>query len=354
MVFMEKKKNYLLYSLGIFFSSILMIFVFVLLQNSITIFIVSILIAFILKPLVDFLEKNKIPRAISVRLIFALLALILFASLYFLVPQLLNQLKELADNFSDEKINLTLRKIENEFQQHFPFLAPINLSSQIAEIIHKFIKGITNNISQIFYNIFSFVTVLVIIPFITFFLLKDSVKLREGIISLFPKKYFKFAQNVVTKIVIQLSRYVRGWILDAAIVGFLVTIGLSILGINNFISIGFIAGVGHLIPYFGPIIGGISALIISLIQFGNLSMLPALVILFVIIYSIDNGFIQPHIFSKNTDLHPIVIIFLILAGGEILGVIGMLIAVPIATVLKSAMIEILSELEKIKSSKMKN
>lgn len=349
MVLMEKKKNYMLLGLVIFLLAVLVIFIFYLLQNSLTIFIVSILIAFIFKPIVDFLEKRKIPRALSVFIIFALIAIILFGSLYFLIPQLISQFKELAENFNDERINLSLGQIENELKLRFPFLAPINLSSQIAEIFHKFLKGITNNFSQIFYNIFSFTAVLVIIPFITFFLLKDSNKLTKGILSFFPKKYYNSAQNVLTKIILQLSRYVRGWILDAAIVGTLVAIGLSILGINNFISIGFIAGIGHLIPYLGPIIGGIPAIIISLIQFGNFSMLPALVILFAIIYSVDNGFIQPNIFSKNTDLHPVVIIFLILAGGEILGVIGMLIAVPITTVLKSAVKEILIELEKLKS-----
>jgi predicted PurR-regulated permease PerM len=117
-------------------------------------------------------------------------------------------------------------------------------------------------------------------------------------------------------------------------------VGLSLLGINNAASIGFIAGVGHLIPYFGPIIGGIPAIAISIIQFGDFSMLPNIVIMFLIIYTIDNGFIQPNVFSKGTDLHPLVIILLILIGSELLGVFGMLLAVPTATVLKTAAREI--------------
>lgn len=174
----------------------------------------------------------------------------------------------------------------------------------------------------------------------TFFILKDSQRLLHGIINFVPNKYFEVSYNVLTKISIQLSRYVRGWILDAALVGILAGIGLALLGINNAVSIGFIAGAGHLIPYFGPVIGGLPAIIITILQFGDLSMLPSVLILFTVIYTFDNGFIQPNIISKSTDMHPLVIILLILIGSETLGVLGMLLAVPIATVAKTAVKEI--------------
>jgi predicted PurR-regulated permease PerM len=155
-----------------------------------------------------------------------------------------------------------------------------------------------------------------------------------------PNRYFEVSYWVIRKISIQLGRFVRGWILDAFLVGFLSALGLSILGINNSVSIGVIAGIGHLIPYFGPIIGGIPAIIISVVQFGDLSMLPSIIIMFLIIYTIDNGFIQPNVFSKSTDFHPIVIIVLIIAGSSLMGVIGMLLAIPTATVVKTAAKEI--------------
>jgi predicted PurR-regulated permease PerM len=94
--------------------------------------------------------------------------------------------------------------------------------------------------------------------------------------------------------------------------------------------------VGHLIPYFGPLIGGLPAIIISLLQFGNFSMLPEIIIMFVIIYSVDNGYFQPNIFSKSTDIHPLLIILLILMGSQVFGILGMLLAVPAATVVKTA------------------
>lgn len=333
---MENKKNYF----WLILVAIVAIVLIYLLINSIIIFVTSILIAFIFKPIVDFLEKNKIPRFLSVIIIYLLFFMLLFLSLYILIPNVINQFEALIENLSEEKIRLTLSQVENEILNKFPFLKNVEFSKQIAVITNNFLKSISENISKLFLNLFSFIAILFIIPFITFFLLKDSKNLVSGFLKLFPQKYYYIAEYVTSKTTIQLSRYVRGWILDATIVGLLIGIGLKILGINNSISIGFIAGLGHLIPYFGPIIGGIPALIISLIQFGNFSMLLPLIIMFTIVYTFDNGFIQPKIFSKSTDIHPVVIIFLILAGSELLGLFGMLIAVPTATIIKTVIKEI--------------
>jgi predicted PurR-regulated permease PerM len=174
----------------------------------------------------------------------------------------------------------------------------------------------------------------------TFFLLKDDIRIIKGILNILPNKYMEMSYYIMQQIIFQLSRFVRGWILDALFVGLLSILGLTILGIDNSISIGAIAGIGHLIPYFGPVLGGLPAIIISVIQFGDFSMLPSISLMFVIIYSIDNGFIQPNVFSKATDLHPLAIIILILIGSQLLGIIGMLLAVPTATIIKTAAKEI--------------
>lgn len=341
---MEKKKN--IYWVSFFVGIIILILLaFTFIKNSLIILIASVLISFIFKPVVDYFEKKKIPRGLTVLFIFLITIFLLFLSLYFIVPELISQTNRLLQNLSEEKINLLLTKIDENLISKFPFATQLDIKNQFAKFFSEFFFGITNNISNLFMNLFSLVAVLFIVPFITFFLLKDSKILVEELINLAPKKYLELTRYVVSKTTHQLSRYVRGWILDAFIVGSLIATGLSILGINNSISIGFIAGVGHLIPYFGPIIGGLPALIISLFQYGNFTMLPALIILFTIVYSFDNGFIQPKIFSKSTDLHPVVIIFLILVGNELLGLLGILIAIPSTTVIKTIIKEIKNGLE---------
>ncbi len=336
---MEKKKFFLW--VGFIVGLItLIILSFIFIKNSLIILISSVLISFIFKPVVDFFEKKKIPRSVSVLIIFFICSLLLFVSLYLLIPQLIVQTNHLLENLTEEKIKLILTSLEESIISKFPFLNKVDLTNQFAKFLSDFFINISNNLSKLVTNLFSFFAVLFIIPFLTFFLLKDSKLMVEEIINLSPSKYSELTKYVVSKTTHQLSRYVRGWILDAFIVGSLIAIGLTILGINNSISIGFIAGLGHLIPYFGPVIGGLPALIISLFQYGDFSMLPALIILFAVVYTFDNGIIQPKIFSKSTDLHPVVIIFLILIGNELLGLLGMLIAIPATTVIKTIIKEV--------------
>jgi len=301
---------------------------------------ISILISMIFNPIVDFFEKRRVPRIIAVLSIFTLTGIFLFSLVSILLPKLVNQFEAIANSINNESIKLSLTQFEQSIKARFPFLSAVNLTERISNLFNSAILSWINNLSSIVQGVFTFLAVIVIIPFVTFFIMKDNQALLNGLIKLVPNKYFEVSYNVLTKISIQLSRYVRGWILDAAIVGILAGVGLALLGINNSISIGFIAGAGHLIPYFGPIIGGLPAIIITIIQFGDLSMLPSVLILFTVIYTFDNGFIQPNIISKSTDMHPLVIILLILAGSKTLGIIGMLLAVPIATIIKTAVKEI--------------
>jgi predicted PurR-regulated permease PerM len=140
---------------------------------------------------------------------------------------------------------------------------------------------------------------------------------------------------VIKKITFQLSRYVRAWIFDASFVGCTMGIGLYFIGIDNALPLGVIAGFGHLVPYFGPVIGGIPAILISLIQYGDFSRVPYIVFLVLATYAFDNGIVQPFVFSKSLDIHPVIIILLIIAGGQLFGIIGMLLAIPTATVIKT-------------------
>jgi predicted PurR-regulated permease PerM len=111
--------------------------------------------------------------------------------------------------------------------------------------------------------------------------------------------------------------------------------GFYFAGIPNALPLGVIAGIGHLIPYFGPVIGGVPAIIVSIVQYGDLSQVPVILLVLLITYSLDNGFVQPYVFGKSVDMHPIVIIILIISGGTLFGLMGMLLAVPVATVIKT-------------------
>ena len=333
---LKKSKTYLLISL----SFCLLVFLSFLFGNILAMLAVSILVSLIFNPIVDFLERRGLSRLFSVLTVFVLVGLLIAGSFSFLSPRIVNQFNNLSATLTQKNLQLFFQQFEKSLKATFPFLNSINIVEKFTNFSQSIIFSWVNNLSNIVYSIVTIITVLVIVPFMTFFLLKDNKHLMRGIINIMPNKYFEVSYSVISKISVQLGRFVRGWIFDAFLVGLLSGIGLTILGINNAVSIGFVAGVGHLIPYFGPIIGGVPAIIISLIQFGNFSMLPSIIVMFLCVYAIDNGIIQPNIFSKATDIHPLGIIILIVAGSQLLGVLGMLLAVPIATVVKTASREI--------------
>jgi len=301
---------------------------------------ISVLVSMIFNPVVTFLEKKGVPRWFAALFVFASGAFLMFLFLSFLIPKLTGQLDTISKTISQENVNKVVKNIETTIRPYIPFVKPGEISEQIRQFITSQFTQSFSHLNEILSSIMSIVAIAVIVPFMTFFLLKDNKRIVRGVVNIMPNKYFEMSYWVIRQIATQLGKFVRGWIFDAFIVGVLSSIGLSILGIDNAISIGMIAGLGHLIPYFGPVIGGIPAIIISIIQFGDFSMLPSILIMFIIIYTIDNGFIQPNIYSKSTDLHPLAIIILIIIGSELIGIAGMLLAVPIATVMKTAAKEI--------------
>lgn len=302
--------------------------------------IISLLIAFIFNPAVTFLENRGLKRFIAVLIVFIFIGVLVVFGISVLIPKIIHQFNLLANLITKENINKLIVQIQEGISDYLPFIDASDFAVKTEEFISTFFLTSVNNFTQIVGGIVSALAIIIIVPFITFFLLKDNKKIVIGIVNIMPNKYFEFSHTVIDKISKQLGKYVRGWILDAFLVGLLSGIGLWILGIQNSATIGLIAGIGHLIPYFGPLIGGLPAILISLVQFGDLSKLPEILIMFTIIYSLDSGYMQPNIFSKTTDFHPLIIILLILMGGQLLGILGMLLAVPTATVIRTAAKEI--------------
>lgn len=300
---------------------------------------ISILLAMIFNPLVHYLHYKGLPKSGAVFIVFLISAFFIFIGLYYLIPKITGQIQAISQAISKNKIDSVMTQIEEFAKNSIPLIDAEGFAEKISQFFSNTLFNSFNNISNILSSIVSILAILVIVPFITFFLLKDNTKIIKGIINILPNRYFEMVFMVIYKIRVQLGRYVRSWLLDALLVGLLSGIGLTILGIKNSFTIGLIAALGHLIPYFGPIVGGVPAIIISVVQFGNLSMLPSIIIMFLIVYAIDNGIIQPNVFSKSTDMHPLMIIILIIAGSKIMGMVGMLLAVPAATVVKTAVRE---------------
>lgn len=301
---------------------------------------ISLLLAFIFNPFVTFFENRGLSRTLSVAIVIVTTLVLVTLGLSLLIPALSDQMNTLTESIRHANIKQMVNETDRKVVRFVPFLRPGAVSTRFEGLMSSMLTDVLNSLTVFVSNLLSLVAVLVIVPFITFFLLKDNKRIIKGIINIMPNKYFEMSFTVIRQVSIQLGRFVRGWIFDAFMVGLMSGIGLSVLGINNAIPIGIVAGVGHLIPYFGPIVGGVPAILISIAQFGDFSMAPKIVIMFLAIYTIDNGLIQPNVFSRSVDMHPIIIIVLIVAGSQLMGLMGMLLAVPAATVVRTAAKEI--------------
>lgn len=289
-----------------------------------------VLIALVLNPVVDFIQSLGISRSISILIVYALIFLAGYLAFQLVVPGIVEQGSSLQQSFKEFQVSEKLKSVEKWIEKNVPYLK----KGDVGKELENYVKSSFSKAEDIVSDVVSTILFIIIVPFITFFILRDRRALKNSIISLVPNRYFEMTVNIVDKVEKQLSTYVRAWLIDAFLLGLLTFAGLSILGIKDAIIIGLVAGTGHLIPYAGPIIGGIPAILISIIQYGDFSMVLPIVIMFTIIYVIDSSVIQPYLFSKGAEMNPIVIIALILIGNHILGAFGALIAIPVATILK--------------------
>lgn len=323
-----------------------------LLSDMLVVLAVSFLLALIFDPFVTLIERKGINRLLSSLIIFAVFFFIIYLIFSFLVPSFIQQMRQLIEKV---KVYLTftqIRKIGTEVQKTIPLIKSNDLQERITRYISVQVENSFYYFSTLFSTLLSTIAILVIVPFITFFLVKDNKKIVRGMLNIVPNKYFEMSYYVIKKVAYQLSRYVRAWIFDASFVGCTMGIGLYFIGIDNALSLGVIAGFGHLVPYFGPVIGGIPAILISLIQYGDFSRVPYIIFLVLATYAFDNGIVQPFVFSKSLDIHPVIIILLIIAGGQLFGIIGMLLAIPTATVIKTFTKEIYFAFSNYKIAKL--
>lgn len=320
----------------------------------ITIYIIltiSILIALMLKPFVYLLEKQKISRALSALIVFISFILIIYLSLSFLVPQLISQMNQLVNSLKNVSLNQEIILFEKKIIKVLPFINEGDISSRVENFFKDQIIYSLNHLINYVNSLVSVVAFIVIIPFLTFYILKDSIKIKRELVHIFPNKYFEPAYWIIKRVSDKLSKFVTGWIFDATFVGVTIGLGFYFIGVDYSLPLGVIAGIGHLIPYLGPAIGGIPAIIISVLQTGSFSAVPLIIFIVAIVYTLDNGFVQPYIFSKSVDMHPLVIILLIVSGGQLFGFFGMLFAIPVSTVIKTTISEIYFVIKNFKLAK---
>lgn len=323
-------------------------------QNIVTYILVSSVLSLIGSPIIHYLSKLRIgkfsiPKSLSAGLTLLIFWLIFIAFFRYFVPLLALEAQKLSQIDVAQVLHAVkepLTKIDDFVNRtglngSQPFSLFDILSSKISSVINiglftDIFSSIAGTLGNIFIALFS-------ISFITFFFLKDEGLFNEGVILFVPTRHEEAARRVLSSTKQLLMRYFVG--ISAQITGIiiLVTIGLLIAGIEfkTCLVIALFAGVINVIPYIGPLIGTIFALVIGLaskvdmIYAGHFgALLVYILIVFAITHLIDNIVFQPVIFSNSVKAHPLEIFLVILIAGHIGGITGMLVAIPGYTVIR--------------------
>ncbi len=334
-------------------------------QDIIAYFIIAGVVSLIGQPLVDLFDRveikgRKMPKALSA--VFAIISifLVLFAVLGLFIPVVVKEAELLAKMDTNE-VMAALQKPMDRLEAFINQFQGVGNEIVLEDYIKENLMSLVNvaDITSLANSFFSiagniFVTLFAVV-FISFFFLKDKDMFKNLILILSPTEYEDSVRRILHESKRLLSRYFIGIMIQVSIIVTLVTIGMSILGVENAILIGFIAGLFNIIPYVGPIAGAAVGMLIGITTnvstadfTGILPLLGKMSIVYAAVQALDNLVMQPLIFSKSVKAHPIEIFVVILIAGNLGGVAGMIVAIPVYTILRIVLREFFAEFKIVK------
>jgi len=295
-------------------------------REIIGIIFVAIILTSAFDPWVDWLQKYKIPRGISILMIYVILIGLLSLIVVMMVPPISEQLSQLAKNFPMyyEKLMTSFAQYTNSAEQPTLPEALQSLSTNLGETT----KSVFSTVTGIFGGLISFIIVLVIV----FYMTVEEKLLKKFINTLTPANNRKYISDLIDRIQIKLGMWLRGQLALMLVVGILTYVGLTILGVKYALLLALIAGVLEIIPTIGPTIATIPAVIVG---FSDSFFKVILIVgMYIIVQQLENHLIVPKIMQKAVGLNPIIVIIAVLIGAKLGGVVGALMAVPVAAIIE--------------------
>lgn len=296
--------------------------------------VIAIMLAYVLNPLVGLIvQRTGLPRIAAVALLYLILVLLLALLLILLVPSLIKQLRA---------VDLNLRQIGEDFE-HFldqPFflfgyrLEVEEAWRQIVGALESLISPIASRTMGVLFEAFASLAWSMFILVISFYMLKDQPAIMRYLHHLIPLRYQIDVHMLGTEINSIWNTFFRGQLILSIVVGLTVGILMAVVGLRNAVALGALAGMLEVLPNIGPTIAAIPAILIALLQGSTYLPLPpfwfALLVtgLYVLIQQVENNYLVPRIIGHSLNLHPLVVIIAVVAGANLAGVLGALLAAP--------------------------
>lgn len=309
-----------------------------LLKPILTPFLVAGIFAYLGDPLVERLVRLKLPRTLVVALVFVFIMAIVTLAIVLLIPQLNHQLELFIDRLPQFLVwiqQIGLPWITQSFGVNFS-LDPNFLKTAVTthwQQAGNLAATIWQTISHSGLAFFAGLAKLLLIPVVTFYLMRDWPAVVNSARRLLPRRSESTVMNLWHECDEVLGAFVRGQLSVMLGLGVIYSIGLSIAGLDLALFVGMLAGLLSMVPYLGAIIGIVAAGIAAFVQYHDSLHLIYVAIVFVIGHLIESMVLTPWLVGDRIGLHPVAVIFAIFAGGHLFGFVGVLLALPIAAVL---------------------
>ncbi|RJX27979.1 MAG: AI-2E family transporter [Dethiobacter sp.] len=296
--------------------------------------LLAIVVTYLLCPVVDYLERQRLSRSAAIGIIYLFFAALFLLICLNVVPSLIEELQQLVSLLPEytEKFLLFVTQLGKDFQS---FNLPEGIQNALNENIRQLQSALTINLeklSQLLMVLFRQTFALLLVPLFAFYILRDNTLIKRRFLQLFPLPSRYIMEDTLQEIDRTLGAYLRGIFIISLSVGVMMYLGLLILGVEFALFFGIINALTNVIPYFGPLIGAVPVLLVTLLHSSELFWRTLLLI--VIVQQIESQFIAPQVLGRSLGFHPLTVIIALLLGGIYMGFFGLIVIVPLAAILR--------------------
>lgn len=307
--------------------------------------IATVILFYLVAPIINKLDQRGINKRISIVGLFIAIVLLIVWGVSYLVPIIQNQTRTFMDNLPDYMETIERMISESPFIPNTEALFP-NISSYfenfdlsvITEQINPILTSTFGSLGSVIGTIAQLATGFVMIPILLYYILVEGDKIPQKILHHIPTKYRPTIRRIMYRGNYQVSQYIRGQILVAAIVGLLFGIGYTIIGLDYGVTLAVLSGLLNVIPYLGSFIAVVPALVIGLLI--SPLMFVKVILVLAIEQTIEGRIVSPQILGNSMKIHPVTILLILVGAGHIFGLVGVILGVPGYAVIKVIISEI--------------
>jgi len=298
----------------------------------------AIFFAYLIYPAVHWLE-HRMPRVVAILTVYAGIAVTLSLAGWLIVPRVADDVTQLVAHYPDAvgRIDAFVNDPNNPVAARLPEWMRAELGKVPEQVVEwSKLHGLetAGHAMTILLGTVAALATFVIIPLFTAYLLLDVDNLKHGFFAMVPERRVRATRRFLEEVDEVIGGFIRGQLLVALSVGALITVALALLGVKYAFLLGLLAAVGDLIPYVGAVLAFVPSFLIALLNNGWMNAVVVGVV-FLLIFEVEGHLIAPNIVSRQVKLSPLIVLIALLVGGEMAGIVGMLIAVPVAGILRA-------------------